>query len=129
MYGRIDWDDRAVGAVFLLCSAIAVGLVTVPGTTWFSDPLITLGPSHAPADFSPAKIGSMVALGITVATNRTDFSKLTGVEMWAAIVTFGLVIAPPISPFLDWLIGISVVGGLFAVLIQAGGFAIIAYLG
>jgi hypothetical protein len=128
-FGRIDWDDRLFGAIFLLSSAVSVGLLTVPGTTLFSDTLFTLGSGGAAVAVSISKAISFVALMATIATNRTDFSKLVGVEWWVAIATIGLVVAPPFMPLLDQLISQSVVAGSVAIALQAGGFAIISYLG
>jgi hypothetical protein len=129
MFGRIDWDDRAFGAAFLLASAVSLEVLTVPGTTLFSDTLFVIGSEPTGAAFSIAKLVSIVALGATILTNRTDFSKLTGVEFWASIVTIGLVLAPPFVPLLETLLQSSLIAGIFAILLQAGGFAIISYLG
>jgi len=129
MYGRIDWDDRIFGAAFLLSSAVAVGFLTVPGTSMFSETMLTIGDGSAAAEFSLAKLVSLVSLMAAIASNRTDFSKLNGVEWWTAVVTIGLVIFPPFSPLIDQFINTSIVAGAFAIAIQAGGFFIISYLG
>lgn len=129
MYGQIDWDDRIFGVVFLLSSAVAVGLLTVPGTSMFSDTMLTIGNEPEAATFSLAKITSLVALMAAIVSNRTDFSKLTGVEFWTAVVTVGLVITPPFAPLISAFIAESVVAGAFALTIQAGGFFVISYLG
>jgi hypothetical protein len=129
MYGRVDWDDRLFGVAFLLASAVSVGFLTVPGTSMFSETMLTIGDGTAAAEFSLAKLVSLVALMAAIVSNRTDFSKLTSVEWWVAVVTIGLVIAPPFSPLIDAFLNSSVIAGAFAIAIQAGGFFIISYLG
>ena len=129
MYGRIDWDDRIFAVAFLLASAISVGFVTVPGTSMFSDTIFELGSGAEAAEFSIAKLVSLVALFAAIASNRTDFSALNSVEYWVAVTTIGLVIAPPFMPLIQGFIQQSMVAGAFALIIQAGGFFIISYLG
>jgi len=129
MYGRIDWDDRVFGAAFLLSSAVSLGMLTVPGTSMFSDTMLTIGGSTAAAEFSLAKLVSLVALMAAIVSNRTDFSRLTSVEWWVAVVTIGLVIAPPFAPLIQHFLHSSFIAGAFAIAVQAGGFAIISYLG
>lgn len=129
MFGRIDWDDRALGAVFLLSSAVSLGLVTVPGTTLFSDTLVSFGPSEHLIEVSISRAVSLGALLATIATNRTDFSSLTGVEMWVAIAMVGLVIAPPLAPVIAYYLESSFIAGGFAIIIQAAGFGVVSYFG
>lgn len=129
MFGRIDWDDRLLGAIFLLSSAVSVGLVTVPNTTVFTDVLFSFGPSDALVEITVSRVISLGALAATIATNRTDFSSLVGLEWWAAIVTIGLVVSPPFAPIIDHFISASPVAGAVALGIQAGGYATISYLG
>lgn len=129
MFGRIDWDDRLLGAVFLLSSAVSVGLLTVPGTTIFTDALLSFGPSDAVVEVSLSRVISLAALVATIATNRTDFSQLVGVEWWVAITTIGLVIAPPFAPIIEHFLNASPVAGAVSIALQAGGYATISYLG
>ena len=72
---------------------------------------------------------NLAALVIAFATNRPDFSDMATVETWAALATIGLVLAPPFSPAVESLISSSQIAGIIAVVIQAGGFYSLSYLG
>ena len=129
MYGKIDNVDWFFGAVYLVASIISVGFLTVPGTSLLSDQIFTIGEGVAQVGFSLAKIIAMVALLGTLATNRTDFSKYSGIQYYAAITMVILTFFTPLSPFIEQFIQTSIVGGAVSISIQAYGFAIVSYLG
>lgn len=131
MFGRIDWDDRVASVFFLFGSAINAGVVKGPSILgWYlGDVVYVLGSGPGAVEVTGAKVLALVALFGTIATNRTDFSKLVGIEYWIAITTIGLVIAPPFMPLVESLITGSIIIGLFSIMLQAGGFYAISYLG
>ncbi|WP_436934095.1 hypothetical protein [Halovenus marina] len=124
--GKLDLNDSVVSPWFVLSAAIAVGLVEFSLFGFnFADPLINLPDGGG---ISAAKIISLLALATAFATNRPNFDKMGAVETWVAIVTIGLVIAPPFFPLLDALLG-NEFAGLIAVVVQSAGFYALAYLG
>jgi hypothetical protein len=132
MFGRIDWDDRMAAVAFLLASAINNHIVDGPEFLGWTlrDGLFTIGAGTGdPATITLGKVVALGALAGTIATNRTDFSRLTGVEMWVAIATIGLVLSPPFVPLLEFLLRSNMIAGSVALVIQAGGFFTISYLG
>jgi hypothetical protein len=49
--------------------------------------------------------------------------------MWVAITTIGLVVAPPFAPLLQSFIGSNPLIGAITVILQAGGYYTISFLG
>ena len=131
MRGKIDLNDAVVSPFFVIASMVSVGLASfTPFGIDFADTLFTFGASTAaPADFSLAKLIALAALVVAYASNKPDISKMGAVETWAALATLGFVLTPPFMPAVEGLLQSSAVAGLIAVIVQAGGFYSLSYLG
>jgi len=124
-FGKIDLNDSVVSPFFVISAAVAVSLVDF--TIWgvdFSSPLLSFGS----VTISIAKAISIMALGTAFITNRPSFGKMGGVETWIALTTIGLVLFPPFFPILDSVLQ-HTSAALVSVIIQAGGFYSLSYLG
>jgi hypothetical protein len=133
-YGRIDINDAVVSPFFVLASGVAAGLFELSLFGYdFSQALWT---GSGGASLSIANTVAIVALLVALLSNMNEhrgsgnpLSQLDGIELWVAIATVGLVIAPPFVPTLEATLGSSQMIGLIAVVIQAGGFYSLSYLG
>ena len=127
MMGRIDIDDMMVSPVFVLAAAVAAGLIQfAPFGVDLASDVITF---TSETGLSPADIISILCIGVVIATNKPSLSMMSGIEMWVAVATLGLVLAPPFAPVIESFIQGSTVVGLVSVIIQAGGFYSLSYLG
>ena len=130
MQGKIDLNDALVSPFFVLSSGVAADLFSLELFGWdFAAALFTVGSGAAQVSISTANIVAILALVIAYATNRPEFDGWKLVETWTAIVTVGLVVAPPFAPPLEALIQASPIVGLVSVIIQAGGFYALSYEG
>jgi hypothetical protein len=127
-YGRIDINDAVVSPFFVLASGVAAGLfeLTLFGHD-LADPLWSAAASSA--TISIANAIAVIALLVALASNKPKFSKMSGIEVWTVVATVGLVMAPPFMPVLQEMMGSHQLIGLVAVMVQAGGFYSLSYLG
>lgn len=122
---ELDLIDALVSPFFVLAAGIDGDLIGMSIFGFdFASPIF----AHAHAELSVATIIGMVCVAIAFATNRPDFSAMGFVETWVALVTVGLVVAHPFVPMLDWLLG-HTIAALIAVVVQAAGFYVLAYIG
>ncbi|CCQ34319.1 hypothetical protein HLRTI_001520 [Halorhabdus tiamatea SARL4B] len=128
-FGKIDLNDAVVSPFFVLASGVSVGLfdLTLFGLD-FADPLFRLG-SGTTLDFSFAALVAILAVGIAYLTNGPELDNLGLVETWTVAITVLLVLGQPFVPLLDSILQSSPVVGLVALVIQAGGFYTLSYLG
>lgn len=130
MLGKIDLNDAVVSPFFVIASGVQAGVLDFqPLGIDFADPLVSTGSGEAAVAISIANLVAIAALAVAYATNRPELGDMAGAETWVAIVTVVLVVAPPLAPPLEALIQSSVIVGLVSVIIQAGGFYTLSYLG
>lgn len=130
MRGEIDLNDAVVSPFFVLASAVSTGLLSLElFGVGFSDSIFTIGSGAGAIEVTVAKMIAIAALGIVFTTNRPDLSDMSELEMWTAIATIGLVLAPPFMPAVEGMITGSQIAGIIAVTVQAGGFYSLSYLG
>ncbi|MFD1585502.1 hypothetical protein ACFR9U_00790 [Halorientalis brevis] len=129
MQGKLDLPDAVISPFFVLSSAIAMGLINfeLMGFDLASTALEFTSDGYV-STVTYAGIISLLALLIAYATNRRDFSGMGFVELWVVVATVGLVIAPPFVPVLSGLLS-NKFAGLIAVVIQAGGYYSLSYVG
>jgi len=129
MQGKLDIPDAVVSPFFVLSSAIALGLVNFSLAGFdFASTALEFSGSGFTTTISYATIVSIIALATAYATNRRDFSRMGGLELWVVIATVALVITPPFVPILQTLLS-NKVAGLVAIVIQAGGYYSLSYMG
>jgi hypothetical protein len=130
MKGKIDLNDAVVSPFFVLASAISVGLISFSlfGIDFASAAFEFAANSGQTVAISYAQIIAVVALLVAYATNKPDFSGMGAIEMWAVVATVALVVAPPFVPIIQELLS-NDLAGLLAIVVQAGGFYSLSYLG
>ena len=126
-YGKIDLNDAVVSPFFVIASGVQVGLFsfTLFGID-FASSIFDIGPN---ASLSIAGTIAMVSIIAAYVSNRPNMGKMGFVETWVAGVTVVLVFSNPVVPALDALFGASKIVGLTALVVQAGGFYVLSYLG
>lgn len=130
MRGRIDYNDAVVSPFFVVASMVSAGLLSFSLFGYdFAGTLFSLGSGAGAISVSIAKLVAIIALVTAYASNRPDFSDMTSIETWVVVATVGLVLVPPFSPAVESVIQQSQIAGLIAVIVQAGGFYSLAYLG
>lgn len=130
MRGKIDLNDAVVSPFFVLASGVEANLFTLDlfGVD-FSSALFVLGSGADAVSVSLANIVAILAISVAFATNRPKLSEMAPAELWVAIATVSLVVAPPFVPFLNETIQSTAIVGLVVLVIQAGGFYTLSYLG
>ena len=128
-FGKIDLNDAVVSPFFVLASGVSVGLfdLTLFGLD-FASPLFAMG-SGTTLEFSFASLVAIMAVAIAYITNGPELSNLGMVETWVTAITIVLVLGQPFVPLLDTFLQASPIVGLAALIVQAGGFYTLSYLG
>lgn len=122
---QIDLNDAFVSPLFILMMAADSALIDFELLGFdFASPILSSGF----AEVSTASIISVLCILVVIATNKPDIRGLGFIQFWVALVTIGLVVAPPFVPALDWLLG-HAIPAAFSVIIATAGFYILAYLG
>ena len=127
-YGKIDLNDGIISPFFVLASGVQNRLFEFsPYGLDFSGTLIDFGAGAGELTF--AGVVAIVALVLAYITNRPDFDKLGAIQTWIAVVTIVLVVAQPVVPLLQTVIGASTVLGTVSLIIQSSGFYALSYNG
>jgi len=128
--GKIDVNDSLVSPFFVLASGVQANLFDLVLFGFdFSSTIVQVGSGAESVEITAARIIAVSAILVALATNQPDFDAMSFIQVWAAIATIGLVLAPPFSPALQSLITGSTVAGLVALITQAGGYYSLSYLG
>ena len=128
--GKIDVNDSLVSPFFVLASGVQANLFALVLFGFdFSTIIFSVGSGAEAVEVSAARMIAVTAILVALATNKPDFSAMGTIQVWTAVTTIGLVLAPPFSPALQSLIGGSTVAGIFALVIQSAGFYALSYLG
>jgi len=123
---KLDLNDAFVSPLFVLSAGVDAGLLDM--TIWgfdFADPFFSFSGG---GEITAATVLSLFALVTAYATNIPDFDAMGIAQTWVAIATVALVVVPPFMPLLNDLLSIGIAGAI-AVVIQASGFYVLAYLG
>lgn len=129
-FGKVDLNDAVVSPFFVLASGVQADLFDLVLFGFdFASVIVTLGSGTGAVEITAARIIAVAAVLVAFASNKPDFDQMGAIETWVAIATIGLVLAPPFAPVLGDLITGHTVAGIVALVIQAGGFYSISYLG
>lgn len=127
MFGKIDLNDAVVSPFFVIAAGVSAELFNFSLFGFdFNEALWTFGGG---TEISAATLIMISALAIAFATNKPSLERMSAVETWVALATVGLVLAPPFAPVLSEFIASSQIVGLATVVVQAGGFYALSYLG
>ncbi|RXK46602.1 hypothetical protein [Halorientalis pallida] len=129
MEGKFDIPDSVLSPFFVLFSAVSLGLIgfTPLGFDLGSTALEFSADGYA-TQISFAGILSLLILLVAYATNRGDKSGPQPLQLWLVVTTFALVIVPPFAPLLNAFLG-ETIPGIIAIVIQAGGYYSLSYMG
>jgi len=129
MEGKFDIPDSVLSPFFVLFSAVSLGLIgfTPLGFDLGSTALSFSADGYA-TEISYAGILSLIVLLIAWATNRGDKSGPQPLQLWLVVTTFALVIVPPFVPLLNAFLG-ETIPSIIAIVIQAGGYYSLSYMG
>jgi len=128
--GKLDINDAALSPIFVFTSAISLGLID---SEWFginfgNEVMTFTAETGQTTVVTLATVVSLGIVGFAYLSNRQDFSQLSKLEVWIVIATFALVLAPPFMP----VVGEFLSGdfpGFIALMVQAGGYYTLSYLG
>lgn len=130
MENRIDLNDAFVSPFFVLASGVQARLFELVLFGFdFASSVMVIGSGPTAITISAAKVISILAIGVAIATNKPDLDSMGAVQTWTAIATIGLVLAPPFSPMLESLIQSSAIAGIVALVVQSAGYYTLSYLG
>jgi len=127
---KLDINDAALSPIFVFTSAISLGLIN---PQWFgidfSNEIATFTASSGQTTVvTLATILSLAVVGYAYFTNRNDFSQFSKLEGWIVIATVALVVAPPFMPVVSEFLS-GDLPGFIALMVQAGGYYTLSYLG
>jgi len=127
---KLDINDAALSPIFVFTSAISLGLID---SNWFGidfgNEIATFTASSGQTTVvTLATVLSLTVVGYAYFTNRNDFSQFSKLEGWIVIATVALVVAPPFMPVVSEFLS-GDLPGFIALMVQAGGYYTLSYLG
>jgi len=123
---KINAADFYLFPVYLVSILVSLSLLEASAIPVdLSATLIDLGSDHS---FSIANILAIASLGYVGATNEWGADGLSAMQAWIVIATVALIVAPPFVPILETTLA-ETPAGIFAALLQIGGYATFSYLG
>lgn len=127
---NLDLNDAVVSPFFVLASGVQAGLFSLVLFGFdFAAPIFTIGSGVGAIQLTIAKSIAIGALAVALATNKPNFSAMGGLQVWVAVATIGLILAPPFSPMLQSFIQTNAVAGIVALVVQSAGYYTLSYLG